>query len=144
MVPFTRLSRAVKNNAIRVREEFRFRGLAGKSANGPSVLFCPSEAPTGASLLRAYNMAEALKPLGWVSAVIPHVIKPGQRERLIKTFDPDILVFQQCRHIRNDIAYSYGYPVILDTDDADFQLLASSRAVATLLLGIRTDAPTPK
>lgn len=123
MVSLSRISTVLRNYSIRAKTELNLQVLDRKQrTTAPRVLFCPSESPQGASLLRAYNVSEELRNFGWTSACLSHVIKAKQRERLIKIFDPDVLVFQQCRHAENDIDRSYGYPVVLDTDDADFHL----------------------
>lgn len=88
----------------------------------PRVLFFPSGAREGASLLRAYNISEALCDLGWLAAAVPGTVNLSGRERIIRRFGPDLLVFQQCRHPLNDGDLSFGIPYVVDTDDADFHL----------------------
>ena len=119
----SRISSAVQNAWTRFETELEFRKSQQLvKSNHSKVIFCPSDDPVGASLLRAYNLVAELRSLGWNAICLPKVIKASQRERLIKQFDPHVLVFQQCRHALNDINDSFGYPVVLDTDDADFHL----------------------
>lgn len=96
--------------------------MRNRRTDRPRVLFFPSGRREGASLLRAYNMADALTRTGWHAAAVPADLKLPARRRVIRHFAPDILVFQQCRHALNDTALRYGDPVVLDTDDADFFL----------------------
>lgn len=86
----------------------------------PKAMFFPSSIREGASHLRAYNMSDALRELGWNSVIVPKQLEIEQRARLIKMYDPDVLFFQQCRHEFNDAEYSFGRPYVLDIDDADF------------------------
>lgn len=67
-------------------------------------------------------MADALGRLGWASACVSPVVKLSGRQRIIRRYRPDLLVFQQCRHPLNDGHIDYGIPFVLDTDDADFYL----------------------
>ena len=46
---------------------------------GPRIAFFPSSTREGASLLRAWNMAEALRQLGWQTLVVPMQLEAGQR-----------------------------------------------------------------
>ena len=87
---------------------------------GPRIAFFPSSTREGASLLRAWNMAEALRPLGWQTLVVPMQLEAGQRRRLMRLFAPDVILFQQCRHPLNDADHAMGLPWVLDCDDADF------------------------
>lgn len=88
--------------------------------DGPRIAVFPSSTREGASLLRAWNMAEALRPLGWQALVVPMQLEAGQRRRLMRLFAPDLILFQQCRHPLNDAAHAMGLPWVLDCDDADF------------------------
>lgn len=138
------------NQLRRSRDEFDLHrsGLAGWIAGDarPGVLFFPSAAPEGASLLRAYRLAEALAGLGWRTGCVPAGLKLGGRARVVRSFRPDLLVFQQCRSALNDAAHAFGIPFVLDTDDADFYLPVpglperldrTSRAAAGVMAGSR-------
>lgn len=92
-----------------------------RPAPRPRVAFLPCSAPEGASLLRAWNMATALRPLGWGTLCLPAQLEAVQRKRLLNRFDPDLLVFQTLRHPLNDMAHAGGRRFVLDLDDADFQ-----------------------
>lgn len=87
---------------------------------GPRIMFFPSSVREGASHLRAYNVAEALRERGWHTLTVPRQLGLGARRRLIRRYDPDLLFFQQCRHELNDVAFAEGRPYVLDIDDADF------------------------
>jgi len=99
---------------------------------GPKVLFLPSDAPSGASLLRAHEMARALRGLGWRAHALPFQLEAVQRDRLIAAFDPDLLVFQQCRHPLNRAELARGRPFAFDIDDADFHDPALTGAIAAM------------
>ncbi|MBC7141175.1 MAG: hypothetical protein H5U18_03300 [Rhodobacteraceae bacterium] len=88
----------------------------------PKVLFCPSSGREGASLLRAYNMADSLAARGWHADCVSPLARPAGRKRIIRSFAPDLLVFQQCRHALNAPEHAGGVAYVLDTDDADFYL----------------------
>lgn len=87
---------------------------------GPRIMFFPSSVREGASHLRAYNVAEALRERGWQTITVPRQLGGGARHRLIHRYDPDLLFFQQCRHELNDATFTEGRPYVLDIDDADF------------------------
>ena len=52
---------------------------------GPLVIFLPAYGPEGAALLRIYNLAAALRPLGWRTLVLPATLSLAQRRRLLAT-----------------------------------------------------------
>ena len=116
----------IRNQLTRSTDEFRLHRDAIRHRFGgsdtPKVLFFPSGQPEGASLLRAYNMADALSRLGWAAMTVPATLKLSGRKRVIRGFRPDLLVFQQCRHALNGPDHAFGVPFVLDTDDADFYL----------------------
>lgn len=91
-----------------------------KRSTAPSVAFLPSSTREGASLLRAWTIAEALTARGWNAITLPPQLEAIQRHRILRAFKPDLLVFQQCRHELNDPALTQGYRHVLDIDDADF------------------------
>jgi glycosyltransferase involved in cell wall biosynthesis len=95
---------------------------ADPAGHRPRLLFFPSGEREGASLLRAYNIAGALGSLGWLTGTVPGTVNLAGRERIIRRFQPDLLVFQQCRHPLNDGDLAFGIPYVIDTDDADFHL----------------------
>lgn len=86
----------------------------------PKVVFLPSSGREGSGLLRAFLIAEALNTSGWNAITLPAQLEQVQRARLLRTFNPDLLVFQQCRHHLNDPDLTSGYRHVLDIDDADF------------------------
>lgn len=91
-----------------------------RGARAPKVLFFPSSTREGSSLLRVYNIADALAAHGWHAVVVPVQLELGQRERILRRFDPDLLVFQKCWHPYNDPDFAFGKPYVFDLDDADF------------------------
>ena len=86
----------------------------------PKVAFFPSSPGTGASHLRAVLVAKHLRSMGWNSISIPAQLELMQRERILKKMQPDMIVFQKCRHPFNSHEHAFGFPYILDIDDADF------------------------
>ena len=89
---------------------------------GPKVVFLPAYGPKGAALLRIYNMAAALKPLGWRTLVLPPTLTLAQRHRLLAGLAPDVLVMQGVRHRLNRPRLYPGHKIVFDMDDADFHL----------------------
>jgi hypothetical protein len=103
--------------------ELRLWGAGRTDSNKRArILFFPSGDRKGSSLLRAYNIVEALRPFGWVAGAVPGTVNRRGRGRIIRRFRPDLLVFQQCRHPLNDGDVAFGIPYVVDTDDADFHL----------------------
>lgn len=88
--------------------------------DGPKLAFLPSSGRQGASLLRAYLIADALAARGWRNLVLPHHLARGQRLRVLRRFKPDLLFVQGARHALNDPAHFGGAPYVFDLDDADF------------------------
>lgn len=103
----------------RVRELALYPQIMARSGS-PKVLFFPWSGPEGFSLLRVYNIAEGLAAKGWKTLVVPKQLELSQRARVVRLFDPDILVFQKCRHPLNDADHAFGKPFVLDLDDADW------------------------
>ncbi|MFN3938748.1 MAG: glycosyltransferase [Gemmobacter sp.] len=133
--------RRLRSAAGRVAREAALwpRIAAAATGPGPSVAFLPSEGPVGASLLRAYNIAHALRAHGWRSLVIPPHLRLGQRQRILGVFRPDLVVVQQCRHPLNRVAHLDGRRLVLDIDDADFldsALRPELDAMATVAAGV--------
>ena len=140
----------IKNQLVRSGDELRLhRGailarLFGNAA--PRVMFFPSGAAEGASLLRAYNLASALAEKGWQTQTVPASLGLSGRRRVIRSFRPNLIVFQQCRHALNSADHAFGTPFVLDTDDADFYLTVpglaerlerTSRAASGIMAGSR-------
>ena len=98
------------------------RLLVQKAGQGPCVVFLPAYGRQGAALLRMYNMARALRRLGWRTVVMPWRLTLAQRHRLLARARPDIVMMQGARHALNRPALYPGYPVFYDMDDADFHL----------------------
>lgn len=144
------LQTKINNQLTRTRDEFRLHFSAFTAAvasdRRPRILFFPSGQAEGASLLRAYDLADALQRKGWNAKAVPAGLKLAGRARVVAAFRPHLLVFQQCRHILNSADYSFGKPFVLDTDDADFylkipglaeRLEKTSRAAAGVMAGGR-------
>lgn len=104
----------------RAREAALLPRVLAPTGNAPRVVFFPCSTQEGASLLRAWAIADALRPLGWATVTIPSQLEAVQRRRLLAAFRPDLVVFQTCRHALNDAAHSNGFRFVLDLDDADF------------------------
>jgi hypothetical protein len=110
----------------------------------PSVVFLPSSTREGASLLRAWSIAKTLQQRGWDAITLPAQLELVQRNRLLRAIRPDLIVFQQCRHLLNDPALTQGYRHVLDIDDADFhdpamepRLIRTSQTAAGIIAGSR-------
>lgn len=86
------------------------------------VLFLPcGSRRLGSSNLRAFALAEALRPLGWRAIVVPHRLSLGQRRRVLRSERPDILVIQKGRHPLNWAdEYAGAFARVFDLDDADY------------------------
>lgn len=123
MTPAGSLIRKAHNQLSRMLAEAKLWQIGRSAPNErPRVLFFPSGNREGASLLRAYNIANALCSHGWVAAAVPGTANLSGRARIVRRFRPDLLVFQQCRHPLNDGELAFGLPYVVDTDDADFHL----------------------
>ena len=88
----------------------------------PRVVFFPSQMPAegGSSLLRAFNVAAALRGMGWRTSVVPPQCELVQRRRILRLEKPDVIVLQMQRHPLNRPKFYPGYPAVFDIDDADF------------------------
>jgi hypothetical protein len=88
---------------------------------GPAVLYFPSQGlEDGASRLRAYEIADDLRALGWRTAVCPKQLGLAARRRAIALLRPDIIVMQTARHALNRPHLFPGIPIVIDLDDADY------------------------
>lgn len=113
-----------------VREGLARADLARRSVGqGPLVVFLPAGPAEGAALLRIYNMAHALRPLGWRTAILPWKLTFSQRRRYLAAADPNVIVMQGARHALNRPALYPDWPVVYDMDDADFHLPHLKRPV---------------
>ena len=96
---------------------------------GPVAVFLPAYGPEMSSLLRIYNIAAALRPLGWRTVVLPWTLTLAQRRRLLAALSPDLVVMQGARHDLNRPALYPGQRIVYDLDDADFHLDHLARPV---------------
>ena len=96
-------------------------GLA-RRGRGPLAVFLPAYGRHGAARLRIYNVAGALRPLGWRTLVMPWTLTLAQRHRVLARARPDVVVMQGARHALNRPGFYPGYPIVYDIDDADFHL----------------------
>lgn len=87
---------------------------------GRRVMFFPSSGREQSGLLRVYNISDHLNAAGWRSVVVPKHLSLAQRKRLLRFFQPDVVVIQMCRHKLNRIEHFQGQRVVMDIDDADF------------------------
>lgn len=118
----TKLSNQWKRTVSEASLHLRALSRTTSGSDAGRVLFFPSAGREGASLLRAYNMADALSSLGWQTSCVSPLVRADGRRRIIASFAPDLLIFQQSRHPLNAPEHAYGVPYVLDTDDADFYL----------------------
>ena len=110
------LVRGVRALSVTTAAEWQRQG------RGPRVAFLPSRGRQQSSLLRIYNMAPALRSLGWQSLVLPWKLTLRQRMRLLGRFHPHVIVMQGVRHDLNRPGLYPDWPIVLDVDDADFHL----------------------
>ncbi|MGD0388231.1 MAG: glycosyltransferase [Tepidisphaeraceae bacterium] len=98
-----------------------FQRLSQPSAR-PRAVFFPSQMPAegGSALLRAFNVAANLRPLGWRTTVVPPQCELVQRRRILRLEKPDLIVLQMQRHPLNRPSLYDGFPAVFDIDDADF------------------------
>ncbi|NJR64306.1 MAG: glycosyltransferase [Leptolyngbyaceae cyanobacterium CRU_2_3] len=90
-------------------------------ASDLKVVFCVDGPRNGQSAgLRGYRIAEALRPLGWRSIVIPPQLDLSQRQRILKAEQPQILVLQSSRPLLNRPQLYPEQICVYDLDDADF------------------------
>lgn len=104
-----------------------------QTGRGPLAVFLPAYGRTGAALLRIYNVAAALRSLGWRAVVFPPRLTLAQRTRFLTRFDPDVIVMQGVRHALNRPALYADWPIVLDMDDADFHLPRFSEPLAAAM-----------
>ncbi|HEY9640983.1 MAG TPA: glycosyltransferase [Coleofasciculaceae cyanobacterium] len=90
-------------------------------ASNLRVVFCVDGPKNGQSSgLRGYRIAEALRPLGWRSVVIPPQLDLSQRRRILQAEKPQILVLQSSRPVLNRPQLYPDQLCVYDLDDADF------------------------
>ena len=134
-----RAARRAARPAVRLAREIPLHGrLAGMGRDGPLAVFLPCEGRRGAALLRCYNMAAALGPLGWRCLVLPATLTLAQRRAFIGRSAPDILVMQGARHDLNRPEFYPGLPIAYDMDDADFHLPHLTGPVGRAMPGVAT------
>jgi hypothetical protein len=105
----------------RVREAAVHLERLQQPASDLSVVFCVDDLRNGmASDLRGYTIAEALRPLGWRSIVIPKQLELSQRQRILKHEQPQVVVLQSARHPLNRPRFYPDQFCVFDLDDADF------------------------
>lgn len=109
---------------IQVRSE-----LALLRGRGPLAVFLPARGKEGSSLLRVYNIARALRGLGWRTFVLSWRLTLVQRRRFLDAASPDIVVMQGVRHELNRPSLYPEFPIVMDLDDADFHLAHLSEAL---------------
>ena len=107
----------------------RLRGLSARRAaaqaargKGPLAVFLAGMERQEAALLRVYALAEALRPLGWRTLVLPHDLPLSERQAILARLSADVVVMQGVRIPMNRPDHYPGQRIILDLDDADFHL----------------------
>lgn len=103
---------------------------------GPLVVFLPSHGRRQSALLRIYNLARALRPLGWRSVVLPPNLTLAQRHAMLSGLDPDAVVMQGARHPLNRPGYFPQWPILYDLDDADFHIDHLAAPVTEAMSGV--------
>ncbi len=127
--PLRRLRRALG----RIGREAALYPTLLRGGRRPGLAVLPSEGRAGASLLRGFNMADALQGRGWRTMVVPHHLSRAQRHRVLGLFRPDLLLVQQARHPLNRVEHLQDWPTVLDIDDADFMDPALEPALSAIL-----------
>jgi hypothetical protein len=112
--------RILRRFAGRYLRERALHRVIAAAKGAPKVMFLPSSGPFGSSLLRAYNVSDALTARGWASLCVHSSLDLKARRRAFKAFAPDLLVVQKSRHPLNDPEHLQGLPFVYDIDDADF------------------------
>ena len=107
-----------------------------QKGRGPHALFLPAYGPSGAALLRIYLLARALRAKGWITTVLPPTLGLGQRQRILRSTRPDIVVMQGARHALNRPEFYRDVPIFYDLDDADFHLAHLEGPVRRAMGGI--------
>lgn len=115
--PGVQMAREMPVHVDRLRQASRPSG-----ASAPLAVFLPAYGRQGAALLRMYNVAQALRPFGWRTLVLPPALGLQQRLRLLHGAGADVVVMQGARHVLNRPALYPGFPILFDMDDADFHL----------------------
>src|SRR6056297_2340875 len=110
--------------AVRAGREARARAALAprRRGRGPMAVFLPAGPPHDAALLRIYNVAAVLRPLGWSTAVLPWKLTLEARRRYLAAAAPDVVVMQGARHGLNRPHLYPEWPIVYDIDDADFHL----------------------
>jgi hypothetical protein len=106
----------------RYREALVHVRRVSQPSSRPRAVFFPSQMPAegGSSLLRAFNVAAALRGMGWRTTVVPPQCELVQRRRILRMERPDVIILQMQRHPLNRPKLYEGYPAVFDIDDADF------------------------
>lgn len=104
----------------RVAREAALYPAVLRPGRGPRLAVLPSEGRAGSSLLRGYNIAEALRARGWSALCLPPHLRAAQRARVLGLLRPDIVLVQQAWHELNRVQHLTRWRLVLDIDDADF------------------------
>lgn len=121
------LPKPLRQGAKQVFQHLRAVPIWGQVAwarqgRGPVAAFLPARGRTQSSLLRIYNVAGALRTLGWHTVVLPWTLTLPQRRRMLSGLDPDVVVMQGARHELNRPSLYGPWPIVYDMDDADFHI----------------------
>lgn len=119
--------------------EARLYPAIRRAGGWPRVAFLASQGKVQSGLLRAHNISDGLKSLGWASIVLDPSLSLAQRNRVLDRFKPDVVVLQQCRHRLNRAEHVAKWRFVLDIDDADFldsRLTAVLECVASRAAGV--------
>lgn len=119
MTSSPRLSRAISTIGHALREAATLPQAFDRSGN-PRLAVFPSGTNYSSGDLRGRLLGQELRKHGWSTMVVPVQLEAFRRKRLLRLFRPDLLLFQTCRHSLNDPDHAFGYPWVLDLDDADF------------------------
>ena len=102
-----------------------------QSPGHPRLLIFPSFTRDAASSnLRGYAMGRALQKLNWRVTVVPPQLELSQRQRIVRSERPDVILIQKSTHILNRPSFYPESPTVFDLDDADFLNERSTEIVA--------------
>jgi hypothetical protein len=93
--------------------------LASSRSSRRGVVIAPS-APRSdpASNLRAWQLAPALRRLGWRVLLLPPQASLAERQRVLRLWRPDVLLLQDSRHPLNRPAFYPDVRCVFDQDGA--------------------------
>src|SRR5438105_589561 len=104
----------------RLREAIVHVDRLSQTSSLPRIAFSVGGGNDGMSSgLRGYAVARELRQLAWRTIVIPKHLELSQRERVIRSEHPDIMILQKSRDPLNRPKFYPNTRCVFDIDDAD-------------------------